>query len=332
MVKNFKRLLIRLLPEILSAYHMPRLARVVAVNDSPEAGGIGYEFRPRYAVDVELLDTDFNPVPESGVFEAVPLPVSFAGQGRGFWGIPEEGTLVILGFIQGAPNRPFIQNVLSTRSTLGEVKKGESQWQGAANAWQRADAAGNWERITAGTIADKSTTRTISAADNTEQFDTDKKTVTGNSVLKVNGSWLTRIFGTVKLLAGGMFNISAGENLNLTTASDLNVAAAGNINQNTKGDVKLGAGGKVTETITGDKETTAANQTIKGAKIHLGSDSDNLLKLVSDLMVQVNALTDALFAHGHGEAGAGPPTTAANITAVKTAITPLKTKLDAMTK
>lgn len=48
----------RQLPEFTGSYHLPRFARVVAVADAPVSAGICDAFRPRSAVDIEVMGTD----------------------------------------------------------------------------------------------------------------------------------------------------------------------------------------------------------------------------------------------------------------------------------
>lgn len=45
----------RQFPELTGGYHLPRFAQVVAVADAPAGAGICDDFRPRYAVDIEVM-------------------------------------------------------------------------------------------------------------------------------------------------------------------------------------------------------------------------------------------------------------------------------------
>ena len=42
-------------------HNLPRFARVVAVADAPAGAGICDDFRPRYAVDIEVMGPDGEP-------------------------------------------------------------------------------------------------------------------------------------------------------------------------------------------------------------------------------------------------------------------------------
>ncbi|MCV5520469.1 hypothetical protein OFN12_32970, partial [Escherichia coli] len=48
-------------PELASGLHLPKMARVVAHTEPVKSGNFADPFRPRYAVDVQLLDADGNP-------------------------------------------------------------------------------------------------------------------------------------------------------------------------------------------------------------------------------------------------------------------------------
>ena len=66
-------------PELASGLHLPKMARVVAHTEPVKSGNFADPFRPRYAVDVQLLDADGNPDNQTPVYSAVPLPVPMAG-------------------------------------------------------------------------------------------------------------------------------------------------------------------------------------------------------------------------------------------------------------
>ena len=48
----------RQFPELTGGYHLPRFARVVGVADAPAGAAICDDFRPRYAVDIEVMGPD----------------------------------------------------------------------------------------------------------------------------------------------------------------------------------------------------------------------------------------------------------------------------------
>lgn len=73
----------RQFPEFSGRYHLPRFGRVVAVPDAPEGAGLCDDFRPRFAVDVEVLLPNGEPDPELPTLQSLPLPVPNGEAQRG---------------------------------------------------------------------------------------------------------------------------------------------------------------------------------------------------------------------------------------------------------
>lgn len=142
----------RQFPELTGGYHLPRFARVVAVADAPAGAGICDDFRPRYAVDIEVLGSDGEVDPQLPLLAGVPLPLPTGGEEMGIYAFPEEGTQVVVCFAYGLPNKPYIQTILPHGLSMPRVPKGDQVWQHSEAAQQRVDADGNWLRQTDGKI------------------------------------------------------------------------------------------------------------------------------------------------------------------------------------
>ncbi len=99
------RIIERRFPELVGAYHLPRFALVLAVADAPADAGLCDDFRPRYAVDLEVLGPDGEADPQLPHLLGVALPVSGGGNEMGFYAFPEEGTTVVVSFTYGLPHR-----------------------------------------------------------------------------------------------------------------------------------------------------------------------------------------------------------------------------------
>ena len=125
MEEAIRRSVERQFPELTGAYHLPRFAVVVGVPDAPAEHAIADDFRPRYAVDVQVLLPNGEPDPDLPTLYALPLPVPSGGQERGLFGVPEPGTLAVIGFAYGLPNRPFIQQILAHNLSLPRVPDGD---------------------------------------------------------------------------------------------------------------------------------------------------------------------------------------------------------------
>ena len=116
MKQAIKRAMIALFPELGAGLHLDRYARVVAVADAPGEGAASERFRPRFAVDIQILTPDGEPDPAFPVYTAVPLPVqSGAGQEKGLFSFPEPGAQVVVGFAYGRPDHPIIRQVYPFR-------------------------------------------------------------------------------------------------------------------------------------------------------------------------------------------------------------------------
>ena len=88
MEEAIKRAVERQFPELSGGYHLPRFALVQGVADAPAQSGICNNFRPRYAVDLQVLaeDGDPDPNPNLSILTGVPLPVG--GDEMGFFAFP----------------------------------------------------------------------------------------------------------------------------------------------------------------------------------------------------------------------------------------------------
>ena len=101
-----KRSVERQFPELTGGYHLPRFARVVGVADAPTNASMCDDFRPRYAVDIEVLTPDGEADPNLPVLSGVPLPLPSGGDEMGMYAFPQEGTRVVVCFAYGLPSSP----------------------------------------------------------------------------------------------------------------------------------------------------------------------------------------------------------------------------------
>ncbi len=180
-----RRSLERQFPELTGGYHLPRFARVVAVADAPAGAGICDDFRPRYAVDIEVLGPDGKPDPSLPQLSGVPLPLSTGGEEMGIYGFPGEGTTVVVCFAYGLPHKPYVQTILPHGLSVPRVPKGDQVWQHSEACQQRVDADGNWLRQTDGKILDKAIEREVEAMGNTERFQNHTRNVDDHSTESV---------------------------------------------------------------------------------------------------------------------------------------------------
>lgn len=290
----------RQFPELTGGYHLPRFGRVVAVPDAPAAPGLCDDFRPRFAVDVEVLLPDGEPDPDLPILSSLPLPVPNGGQEAGFFGFPEEGTTVVVCFAYGLPHKPFIQTVLPHGLSLPRVPKGDQVWQHSEACQQRVDADGNWLRQTDGKIEDKAVERQVEALDNTERYQNHTVEVDDHSTESVGGIKKVEALGALKLLSGGSASLAAVDDLHQATGRDLNLVVGQKLNATIGGDMQ--------ERIQGIRRSIAP-------KTWLGSEGVNLLQVVCDLLDLVEAMNTQLAGHTHQPGPTPSPGDASGFTA-----------------
>lgn len=269
MEKTIKRLVLKMFPELSARYHLPVFAEVVGVRETPAEGDVCNEFRPYYAVDVQVLDEHGEPDQAYPILKDVILSLPVAGHEMGQFAYPENGTWVEIAFAYGSPNKPFIRSVVPHRLTLPPVERGEQRWQHNAESFQRADKDGNWERKTDLDIHDKSLTRLIEALDVVENFHRSVKNTETNDTEIIGAIKRIEAFGAVVVQSGGVMDLSSVNHLRLTTKANMIIRALGELKATidgnttiatplctingkvtTNGDVKLDSGGgKIVTTL-----------------------------------------------------------------------------------
>ncbi|MFJ2451373.1 hypothetical protein ACIOWK_06640 [Pseudomonas protegens] len=271
-------------PELAGGYHLPRFGRVIGVADAPADAGLCDDFRPRYAVDIEVLGPDDEPDPELPALLGVPLPLATGGDEMGIYAFPSEGTRVVVCFAYGLPNKPYIQTILPHGLSLPNVPKGDLIWQHSAASQQRVDADGSWSRLTAGKITDSSLDREIRSMENSEQFGSDAKMVADHSSETIGGVKSITAAGALKLLSGGSVSFAAVGDLQQATARDMNLVVAQKLNATI---------GELQERVLGKRKSVAAQTWI-------GSDGVNVLQILGDLVDLVAQMNIQLASHTHG--------------------------------
>ncbi|AKA83930.1 hypothetical protein [Pseudomonas synxantha] len=312
----------RQFPELTGGYHLPRFARVVAVADAPAGAGICDDFRPRYAVDIEVMGPDGEPDTKLPILAGVPLPLPTGGEEMGIYAFPEEGTQVVVCFAYGLPHKPYIQTILPHGLSMPSVPKGDQVWQHSEACQQRVDADGNWLRQTDGKILDKAIEREVEAMGNTERYQSHTRTVDDHSTESVGGTKTLEALGALKLLSGGSASLAAVDDLHQATGRDLNLVVGQKHNATVGGDME--------ERIQGLRKSVAAvSQRLVAPKTWLGSEGVNVLQVLCDLLDLVQEMNTQLASHTHGPTP--PPSNASAFTADATKATLLSQTLKAVT-
>jgi len=295
MDKQIDRIIMRQNPELMGEYHLPMFARVETISDPIVQSEIGEAFRPRYAVDLRVLDENDQPDMLFPIFKSVPLPAFCAGLERGVFGFPEPGAIVELAFAYGLPNKPFIRTLLTTGQSLPLLKPHELLLQSSPGVSQRADSDGNWSRDTFAKIVDSALHHRI------ENYSTEINTQIHNvnvgkhSTEEVSGIKTIEALGALKLLSGGVTHLSAVEDLHILTAANQKNKVANDFIQRV---------GNIADSLAQVKQIIKVKN---GGSMWLGNEAENLLQLVSELIQVVMDIAETAKNHTHTYTDNGKP-------------------------
>lgn len=289
-----KKIIDKQYPELTAQYHLPRFAEVVSAREHPEHGDIADEFRPYYAVDLQVLTEHGQPDPDFPVLQDVPLSLPVAGHEMGQFAYPENGCWCVLHFAYGSPNKPFVSSVLPHNRSLPKVERGEQRWQHNNASFQRVDKDGNWQTETDRNITQESLKRIITALEDLETYTKRAISVEADDSATIGGAWVVKAMGLINLLSGGRFDLGAMEHINVTSQT---------------------------------------RQRYKAPLTWVGSQSENVLGILSELMAQVISLCNTLASHTHSGVQTGSGTTAApvqasTISGVESNTSGIKSRLD----
>ncbi|MGY0114804.1 hypothetical protein ACWYXD_07830 [Enterobacter roggenkampii] len=277
-------------PELASGMHLPKFARVMNPVEAVKSGNFSDPFRPRYAVDVQLLDADGNPDKDTPVYSAVPLPVPMAGNDSGMFQFPPEGTLVEIAFTGGRPDKPFVRQTVPEGTCLPDIQPGEQLQQQRAEVSQRITQAGDWVRQTDQTISETSMARMVKA--DTEQRELVSRETTIKATDKVT------VLGTSALMAGAIQQVCTGD---YSQAVNNRVASiGGNDETDIAGSQTVTTGKDLIEKIGQIRKSVAAvQQQIIAPVVWIGSGTINVAQLMLDTLDVVKELAEQTASHTH---------------------------------
>lgn len=262
-------------PELAGGYHLSKLGQVVGVADPSNGGDINDAFRPKYAVEVQLLDESGNIDSTLPILSGVQIPVNGSSSQGGDFCFPEVGAKVEIGFINGRPDQPVIRNIFSEGKTLPAVGIGEKVRQQRPEVVERWDNAGNMHRETDQAINEKSFSRSVTAQSENKQLGEQVKNIDGNQKTTVGGNKQTQILG------------------------DMQEVTAGNKSQ--------GVGGDYVQRISGIASSIAKGKNEqKGETVWTGSESVNGWQILEELLGIVAEMAQTLQTHTHQNAGVSP--------------------------
>lgn len=274
-------------PELTGKLHLPRRAQVTRVRETPQEGAIADAYRPHYACTLQVLDEHGQPDKSIPEFHDVPMSLPSAGHESGDFSYPEDGSHVLVGFLDGSPNNPVIQGVLPHGRSLPALKRGEKRRQHSSGNYDGFDKDGNAYRHTSGDMTEDSLKRIISALENLETYTQSTRNVEADETVVIGGTLYVKALGAVRFHSGGRTE--------LLSVQDLVAKSDG-------------------------------KQLLKAPKTWLGSDAENVLGLLSELMAQVVSLANVLSTHTHPTVD--PITQGAAVTTIKNSVTTIKGRLD----
>ena len=274
MEKAIKRMMQSAFPELAGGLHLPRFAEVVTARETPKGGEVYDEFRPVYAVDAQILDEHGEPDPAFPVLKDLPLPMPVSGHEMGMAAFPENGAWVEIGFAYGSPNKPFIRCILPHGRSQFPVERGEMRLQHSAESFQTIDKDGNHNRVTDGNMSDRSLNKTSTAQTRTGNYQT--------RATNVDTQDTETIGGIKKIIANMGMQLTSGQRFDLSALGDFNVVSK----------VKFRS---------------------LAPKSWVGSNNENVLKLLSELMQLMINLCNILESHTHSGVQPGSDNTAAPV-------------------
>ncbi|MDP8173694.1 hypothetical protein QJU93_10035 [Pasteurella skyensis] len=280
-------------PELAGGYHLAKCGKVVAIADPNNDGDISDPFRPKYAVEIQLLTEDGEDDLTVPVYSAVPLPYTSPASQGGDFCYPEIGTIVELGFQYGRSDRPFIRSYMTEGKTMPSIKPGELLRQQRPEVFERIDQAGNIIKETDQQINEKSYTRIITTDSEEKDIGTAVKNINADNTETVGGNKTTQVVGSITEI----------------TASNKSVGVAGTFNERVQG---------ISERLSEVKNRVVAPLS------YMGSDGQNIFRLLEDLIQLVGDIAQTTATHDHG---GSPPVQASTFKSQNVKALAIKSKL-----
>lgn len=300
-------------PELADGYHLSKMAKVVAISDETDQGDISTPFRPKYAVNVQLLDEN-GKESATPIYKAVPLPVSNIGSEGGSYHYPEEGSEVEIGFINGKPDQPVIRNIYPNNKTMPAIKKDEHLLQQRAEVFTKIDNAGNMTRESDQAITDNARDYCLNSDTSTEKTTTKITTVNADYTVNVYSNFKTSA-NTITQIALKDYTIGTNSNFVQFVGIDytLNIRGAQKIDVKNKIDITAK---EVKEQIKTIRQSIAGiKHEIIAPQVWIGSKSINVSQLMLDTLVLIERLAELTANHTHSNTST--PVNASAITGVK---------------
>jgi len=216
-----KREILKYFPEFATQNHLPKFGRVEAVRDNVDNGQTADAFRPRYAVDIQLLDENLQADEAVPVYRSIPMPVNMSGPESGLLAYPLEGSLVEIAFAYGRNDLPIIRGVYGKDYALPTIEPGEQLQQQRAEVSNRIDASGNTTQQTDQTQRQLAFEKIDQADRYQGEFGQHQLSINEHSLENIVGKKIIEALGAIDLLAGDDLVLGALGNMQIATAGEL---------------------------------------------------------------------------------------------------------------
>ena len=254
-----KRKIHYLFPELAAGHHLPRFGRVEAVTDESQSGQEHSPFRPRYAVDVQLLDENGQVDTLVPVYKAVPLPTVIGGAEQGQFATPKEGTIVEVAFAYGRNDKAFIRTILGDGWSLPALEPDEQLIQQRDEVFTKTDAAGNQSEGTDQHKHSQSYEQLQQVDHYLGEYGSHEINVSHHSKEYISGQKLIETLGAFEVVAGDDVTLGSLANLYLVNGGN-HTQIIGQLRDVVIGlDDKLKVMGKQITSVEKDIEASAKN-------------------------------------------------------------------------
>ncbi|EQA2400213.1 hypothetical protein ACXZ3X_001143 [Escherichia coli] len=291
---QFRRQAEKEFPELAAGLHLPKIGRVESISDTTGNSDLSDPFRPRFAVNVQLLDENGKPDKSVPLYNAVPLPTGFGGSDSGLMQYPAPGTLVELAFSEARPDRPHIRQIMAQGLTLPAVAADEQVQQARCGVLQKTNSRGDVSRETDQAQTESARVRKIKADEEKSDITERRASIAGDDVMQIGGSHRLYTLGSIQQMIAGDIDTGAG------------------------GDHRHAVGQELVEVIGKMRRSVAKElQHFEAGKSWTGTDAVNIFVLLDELMQCVQRLATADAAHIHmcNCGPSKPPVTAPAFTA-----------------
>jgi len=266
-----KREILKHFPELATLNHLPKFGRVESVRDNVSKGQTADPFRPRYAIDIQLLDENLHPDLNVPVYKSIPMPVHMSGHESGLLAYPLEGTLVEIAFAYGRNDLPIIRGVYGKDYALPDIEPGEQLQQQRAEVSNRIDASGNTTHQTDQKQTHEAFEKNARADRYQGEFGKHHMIIDENSLEEIVGKKEIEALGAIDLLAGDDLVLGSLGNMQVATAGELIITIGKLRNIIVSQDDKLTVMGNKIQKIEKNVAITAKNITQDADTIKLNS-------------------------------------------------------------